>query len=88
MLCFAWLYQVSEVNFPVPVYPCVKGIIAPSLESYSPPWNHSPPSIDLHRVSVILSISCRDDSLYLTVQAGEWLRGLLLLPHQYLFHNN
>ena len=28
------------------------------------PWNASPPSIDLHGVSVMLSVACRDDSLY------------------------
>ena len=34
------------------------------------PWNASPWSIDLHGVSVMLSVVCRDDPLYLTTQGG------------------
>ena len=37
------------------------------------PWNASPPSIDLHGVSVMLSVACRDDSQYLTTQSyARW----------------
>ena len=40
----------------------------------SPPWNISPPSIVLHGVRVMLSVMCRDDSLYqLTTQSyARW----------------
>ena len=32
--------------------------------------NHSPSCIDLHGVSVPISVACRDDSLFLTTQTG------------------
>ena len=40
---------------------------------FESPWNISPPSIDLHGVSVKLSVAWRDDSLYLTIQSyARW----------------
>ena len=39
-------------------------------ERNTSPWNISPPSIDLHGVSVMLIVVCRDGSLYLTTQSG------------------
>ena len=49
-------------------------ISVPMWKERESPWNISPPSIDLHGVSVKLSVACRDDSLYLlphkTKQAG------------------
>ena len=42
----------------------------------------SPPSIDLHGVSVMLSVTCIDDSLYITTQSYAMLsytRGLIFL---------
>ena len=47
------------------------------LKESKSPLSHSPPSIDLHGVSVKLSVACKDDSLYLTIQAGLWLRGTI-----------
>ena len=51
------------------------------------PWNISPPSINLHGVSVMFSVACRDDSLYNTsphkaVQGGLIFRGTFIpIPH-------
>ena len=42
--------QTEAAVNPCPLLACVNGIIVP--------WNHSPSTIDLHGVRVILSLAC------------------------------
>ena len=50
---------------------CPSYYIDTGVKGMRVPWNASPPSIDLHRVSVmLLSVACRGDFLYLTTQGG------------------
>ena len=48
-------------------------VAIPVWKEYKSPWNISPPSIDLHGVSMKVSVACRDESLYLTTQSyARW----------------
>ena len=50
---------------------CILYASIPVWKESRVPWNHNPPPY-LHGVSVRLSVACRVDCLYFTVQAGLW----------------
>ena len=61
---------------------CKKKLRVPVLKECKSPRNTSPPSIDLHGVSVRLSVACRDDYTYTSphkaTQGGLIFRGTFI----------
>ena len=81
-------FRGSDTAPPLLTIPCEDNFdlsLCRCERNASPPGIISPPSIDLHGVSVSFSVACKDDSLYHTkLRKVDLLypRGLLILPHR------